>query len=173
MYPRKYTKVKNLANRTPPPLSISLILSLWSHFSPFVFHLFVLLNPGQTVGRTHLAHVRLNLSALLTNPFGSLTGNKHNSTTPSTSLKGRGAVLVTTGSSWHITGSNSGTGISVHKVPHLYWIQQRQHDDQTAWPEMIHALMRIHYQSCAMVSSPSVCVFYPQKIRINRNQFVL
>lgn len=127
-------------------------------FDPLCFHLFITQNQGRTAGRTHLDHVRLSLSILLTNPFGCLTGNKLNSTTPKTSLTGRGAVLVTAGSPWHITNSISGTGISVQMVPHLHWIRQRQCDDQTAWPDMIHPLMRVKCQSSVIGSSFGVYV---------------
>ncbi len=144
------------------PLLITLMV-LWSsqtltHCVSIVFLLFIILNQGRTAGRTHLDHVRLSLLVLLTNPFGCLTGNKLNSTTPKTSLTGRGAVLVTAGSPWHITSSISGTGIGVQMVPHLHWIRPRQRDDQTAWPNMIHTLMRVKCQSSVIGSSFGVYV---------------
>lgn len=144
------------------PLLIMPIV-LWSScwFWPTVFSLvltyLIILNQCRTAGRTHLDHVRLSLSVLLTNLFGFLSGNKLNSTTPKTSLMGRGAMLVTTGSTWHITSSISGTGIGVHKVPYLHWIRQHQCNDQTVWPHMIHNLMRVNCEN-GMIGS-SLCVY--------------
>lgn len=122
------------------------------------FHCFSSIYQGRTAGRTHLDHVSLSLSVLLTNLFGCLSGNKLKSTTTKTSLVGSGAVLVTAGSTWHITSSISGTGLSVHKVPYLHWIRQHQHDDQMAWPDMIHTLMRVNCRSSMIGSSLGIYV---------------
>lgn len=133
--PHRYTNTKRsvrLYNNTDNIMILTLILT---HCVSIVFHLFIIRNPGGTTGRTRLDHVRLNLFVLLTNPSGRLTGNKLNSTTPRMSLCGcAGHHRVN-------ACSISGTRISVHKVPHLHWIQQPQHDDQTALPDMIHASM--------------------------------